>query len=770
MTVEVRNERVVVLHQQPEHLKPRRIGDLELVPQVNGAALVEHLRTNIDVNHELVSRAILVAQTDAKDAQLPARVVKQSRCPSRPQTVVLRNEELNAQVIVGRKNRLEIRIDAEFECHGRHAPPGQSGICAIASVENRSGWRRHLELETRLDESTRVTERRCFGHLAIHPGHTIDLPLTQLLDFNRPARRPHLAARPPACVVAYVSLAEFHGHAVDHCRHVLIAQSSLPYFVPTIAPGHPEVGILKQPIPPRVTEHSPEPTCGVRGPQIEVAAHGPIKVPQWTKLDLAVTVLEKVCTVAKAVGLIGELVDDVRVNPGLAVDVFQITDIGIGKARTIEGAAELVEMVGQPTPLCRDRVFFLGIDPLKTLTTTGETCVARIGTINFEDISATHLGLTDVARIHTRHVDSILAALDLLHQEIHAEVVPTRRRTADPTTRGVQEHFDNAHPGRGMPHLTTEVVDERIAHHGTIKFEWPLKHPVGLRRHAEKRNITIFIVTIPDLDAEACLPTPGGARAPRLDPTATRKTRGGRHESSSAFIRLDDSHKCWHERNVFLSERRDLRDRLPESIDDNDRHVRVKRVEGGIHLHIAVRNRLARKPLRRKAFDAQFGRRRRDDDGPYRDRRRQGGFGAVERVVYRGSGCRCDDDRATRRVQATGHRDRRFRHKTSQADTVESPWRWRREELTSGRLNHGSGQRRDLTHAVGAIRLLLGIQGRELRNDIAKGIGKCQILTLAPHTEVGVQLSIRVTSVLARGEHDKRLTRTKRDIRTHPLE
>ena len=98
--------------------------------------------------------------------------------------------------------------------------------------------------------------------------------------------------------------------------------------------------------------------------------------------------------------------------------------------------------------------------------------------VHFHDVPAGELVARSVRRKQRGNVHAVVVALDVLHQHVHAAVVAIDEEFAVPPTGGVAPDF--------VPHL----IDDGVAHQGLVGIR-PVKNPIVLRRHPQKRNVVV---------------------------------------------------------------------------------------------------------------------------------------------------------------------------------------------------------------------------------------------------------------------------------------
>src|SRR5690606_5797017 len=96
-----------------------------------------------------------------------------------------------------------------------------------------------------------------------------------------------------------------------------------------------------------------------------------------------------------------------------------------------------------------------GLHPGEVLAARGrEPGITGVETVLLEDVAPADLGLLDVRPADLRDVDARLVALDLLHEDVDAEVIGGVERARP----GVEEDLDEARPDRVSPDLVAPLI------------------------------------------------------------------------------------------------------------------------------------------------------------------------------------------------------------------------------------------------------------------------------------------------------------------------
>ena len=110
----------------------------------------------------------------------------------------------------------------------------------------------------------------------------------------------------------------------------------------------------------------------------------------------------------------------------LHVEVFAVVQAGggIGVAALIECGTEFTNIASDVVALLGGEIDGFRVDVVDTaLTPSVEAGVARIGSVDFEEIAASYVGCSVVGGIHPGNVDAVFTTLDFLDQRINPHIV-----------------------------------------------------------------------------------------------------------------------------------------------------------------------------------------------------------------------------------------------------------------------------------------------------------------------------------------------------------
>jgi len=246
----------------------------------------------------------------------------------------------------------------------------------------------------------------------------------------------------------------------------------------------PEIQVSEHVVPPGIIEkvRTPVTASTAPNPRIGVAPIGgsqcTVEIPDGTENEFAISGFVEIATQTEGVHIESKDVEEVMVDGGIDVDHTGITAFAVRQGGLGQGSAHVLEEgpgVGLlSVPFRSFDIDFLRIDILDGLAGGSETGIARIGTIDFEDVSTCDTRLTIVFREDAGHVHPILVAADFFHQGIHSVIISGR----DGAAINIEEHFHKARAGGIASDLVTQFENERIVHQGKIEIVGPPEHPV----------------------------------------------------------------------------------------------------------------------------------------------------------------------------------------------------------------------------------------------------------------------------------------------------
>ena len=245
--------------------------------------------------------------------------------------------------------------------------------------------------------------------------------------------------------------------------------------------------------PPTIAMHS-GPSRRIGSSVVIITTHGSIKIPHRPKSQSPVTREVHVGGETKTVGILGEFVENVKINPGRLIHVAVIRRCGRCVVTIPQRPIHVVEVVDQEGSLSGGHFRLLGFDKRKRLRPTGESTVSRVQSINLEHVAATDFGQCRVPLKHLVHIHPILPTLDLLHQHIHSHI----RCAIQWPTALIDIHLTKSGAHGITTDTPTQFIHQRVAHQCSIKIIRRVKNPVRLLGHTQERHIAIVAMHILD--------------------------------------------------------------------------------------------------------------------------------------------------------------------------------------------------------------------------------------------------------------------------------
>ena len=191
---------------------------------------------------------------------------------------------------------------------------------------------------------------------------------------------------------------------------------------------------------------------------------------------------------AQAIGVdvLRDLVGEIHVDERLGLDVRLVAQHRIREVGARQGVLELREVIFDVRELQGVQILSLWLVHLDELLIAPQARVRRhpppfevsLDAVHLHDVAAGELVARSVRRKQRGNVHTVVVALDVFHQHVHAAVVAVDVELAVPPPGGVAPNF--------VPHL----VDDGVAHQGLVRIR-PMENPIVLCWHAQQRHVVV---------------------------------------------------------------------------------------------------------------------------------------------------------------------------------------------------------------------------------------------------------------------------------------
>jgi len=218
------------------------------------------------------------------------------------------------------------------------------------------------------------------------------------------------------------------------------------------------------------------------------------------------------------------------------VDERSVSVDRVFEVPAVQGRFEGIEETPHPAPL---RLCQIGPDRIvvdQFLASAGaERHVATVELVLLDDVPARDLGLGVIVRIENRDIHAIRSDLDLLHEDVDADVIVHRQLAVV----GLEEQLDEPRARRIAAHLVAPAIDQDIAHQRLVRVG-SLEHPVRVGGQPQDRGGPVAIVVVPDLEVVLLLGETLGTLAPHVQTRPAGKIGLARHGGCTPFVRIDN--------------------------------------------------------------------------------------------------------------------------------------------------------------------------------------------------------------------------------------
>src|SRR5258706_15644542 len=92
-----------------------------------------------------------------------------------------------------------------------------------------------------------------------------------------------------------------------------------------------------------------------------------------------------------------------------------------------------------------------------------------------------------------------------------------------PTGASHHKNLHETRPRRITPHVTTQLVDQRVVNHRQVVVVGRVKNPIRFRGKAGQRKMLLFVELVHELHRKRRLTKSGGGRATHVEPRARSK-------------------------------------------------------------------------------------------------------------------------------------------------------------------------------------------------------------------------------------------------------
>ena len=151
-------------------------------------------------------------------------------------------------------------------------------------------------------------------------------------------------------------------------------------------------------------------------------AHRAVEVPNRTRTDFAairfVVVLVIITAQPETIDIHCQSIQPMVTQPRKIIDILRevLSRCWIGPAPIIERGIEFIKVTSQPTRLCGNDIFLLGVNPTESPHRIHrESAVARIKSVLLPQVSARDTRLRDITRADLFDIHPVTVPLDFFH-------------------------------------------------------------------------------------------------------------------------------------------------------------------------------------------------------------------------------------------------------------------------------------------------------------------------------------------------------------------
>jgi len=276
-------------------------------------------------------------------------------------------------------------------------------------------------------------------------------------------------------------------------------------FLPAIDPELPEIWIGEKTAPPLCIEE----WAGIPAVRVGVAmvdrAESAIEIPVGTEGEFSAAGQVEESAETKDIDVAAEDFENMKVNPGIDIDVGTVSLIGIfpvGRAQDpLEFVEPALEILTLGSALGKFNDSFFRVDKYHGGAAGPEAIFAGAFTVEFEKVPACDCGRLEVIRPEAIDGDAMFANFDFFLEHVNAEIIALCDRA------GVcgEEDFDKAGVRRPVPNLPAQLVNERIVNHDRVELVGRVEDPIGIWREAKGRKGKFVVEFIDEVDGEGGL-------------------------------------------------------------------------------------------------------------------------------------------------------------------------------------------------------------------------------------------------------------------------